>query len=1463
VSYPSDRFPGLRVLSYGGRRVAGFDGPVELGFRTVRGNLAFMVIRTLARYVRPVCLILLTLALAISPMRAATDLTINVTQGGVGVEGAFVALTGSGATKFAAITDATGKAVFSQVPDGSYVALASAPGTSAGSVAVVTPTDTTKTITVNGSGTVFSPLGAYGSQSGAIVADGLSGVFYLNTNVIPPLYRTVDFGRTWAPVTISSDDKTFGIPGSFTVTNVTTSGFPGEVAALQSDGSMYFSTDFGVTWTKIQLPLFSSFSKLLWSHPAAAGAQSMLFYLPGLDPTMYYALMPTATSPAVPTGFTRMAVPYRATVSDPISIANGSDAGIMVVGATTISSAPSRSAGDIKLYKISAAPNGNSDASLTINNSVVPGSVPTIATDGTSALFSGDLFTVRLGGRLLGPTIGSTTIPNTIFVYADRTTDAASNAALTVCAGLVCTANTSTTFRDLSGAATTSGSLSSSSSTLAVACGATRASGGNGFVSPRGDVATLGRCWLAKTGGSLDVGQVPNTSSTTSMAFDIGYNGENNIVVMSADGSHGPIKSARQGTTATEGPNRPYFPPYPAAASGGTAASSGGVAVNGLNSGYLRDITFNPSVAAQLTAVMSATGGGRVSASADSGRTWFDIYGQGGDSLAWWNGPGGTQWLLAGAGSGNLLAASPLSTTATIDSSTTLTAIPNSTATALSITGGTSNIIVPAIEGITGTNSAIVAAGRTNTAVLTSGFAEGSLSFVTLLPGPTATISAVTGGKFTNAAPVSLAYCDTSAPAAIADKMFIALASSASAGSSGSVKILANASQSSRAIQSLLGLTGDFQVVRADCATSTVWAGKNSPGSRGLLKSTDGGGTFSTISTIGRPNEILQKVQSLAIDPRAPSHVVVISIENDVVETKDGGFTWTVLNDSSSATCPNTFVNACGHTFGAPPSAIELPPKVAGSAMRATGPGDDGLRATSQVGNDQAVVGTAAGLYAATTRSVQRSGLTFGGVVRGSEVIITGGQTVNLSFASSGVNWTASSDQPFVVVSPASGTGNTSFTVSINNTSGAAVQPGTYNATITIQTTGALVSTQTITVAFVVVAASAQPIGIFDTPVDQSTGLQGSIAVSGWALDDIEIDKVQLWRDVAPGETTPPVTTQNPADPRNGKIFISDVTFVDGARPDVEAQFGTYPRSYRAGWGYLMLTWGLWNQGNGPFTLYAFALDKEGNIANIGTKSITVNNNAANKPFGSIDTPGIGATVSGTQYVNFGWGLTPKVNGAATCKILSNGVQVSIDSGPLQPVDYGDNRTDIAGAFAGFSNSNAAGGHYVFNTAQYANGPHTIGWLITDDCNRADGVGSRFFNIQNASQLAGSGSREALRPSVQVQAAENGVDSPDVVTVAHGYGNLPVTVGPDATGLRLVHVKQGDRIELRLPRGYDEAYQRVNGIQRALPAGATWDAASGIFYWQPAAAFFGSYELVFTRQGEQVRVRIVIDPSKH
>jgi hypothetical protein len=370
--------------------------------------------------------------------------------------------------------------------------------------------------------------------------------------------------------------------------------------------------------------------------------------------------------------------------------------------------------------------------------------------------------------------------------------------------------------------------------------------------------------------------------------------------------------------------------------------------------------------------------------------------------------------------------------------------------------------------------------------------------------------------------------------------------------------------------------------------------------------------------------------------------------------------------------------------------------------------------------------------------------------------------------------------------------------------------------------------------------------------VGDATVLAGSIALTGWTLDNIGVQRVELWRDLQSGETTPPFVG-TPTDPRAGKVFIANATFVDGARPDVEALNATTPSAYRAGWGYLLLTWGLWNQGNGTYKLYAFAFDQENNLGTIGSKTVIVSNNTATKPFGSIDTPGIGGDASGP---NFGWGLTPKVNGVATCKIQPSGVQVSIDSGPLQPVVYGDARSDIAAGFPGFSNTAGAGGHFIFDWTTLTTGAHTIGWLITDDCNRADGVGSRFFNVtsgtsQTAATYADTYKAEGIR-----QMAE----SPDPITVSRGYGELPEIVMPGEAGSRTVEVKQGERIEVRLPHEFETAYQLVGGQRRALPTGAMWDAASGTFYWRPAAAFLGRFRIVFSDGTQRIGVRIVVTP---
>jgi hypothetical protein len=250
---------------------------------------------------------------------------------------------------------------------------------------------------------------------------------------------------------------------------------------------------------------------------------------------------------------------------------------------------------------------------------------------------------------------------------------------------------------------------------------------------------------------------------------------------------------------------------------------------------------------------------------------------------------------------------------------------------------------------------------------------------------------------------------------------------------------------------------------------------------------------------------------------------------------------------------------------------------------------------------------------------------------------------------------------------------------------------------------------------------------------------------------------------------------------------------------------------------------------------------------------VVISNNTATKPFGSIDTPAIGGDASGP---NFGWGITPKVNGVATCKIQPSGVQYSIDSGPLQPVVYGDVRPDIAGGFAGFSNTAAAGGHAIIDWTALTNGPHTIAWLITDDCNRADGVGSRFFNV-----TTGTSAIAASQPAPVASAFRRKQlpESDTAITVAKGFGELPVVLDPAVLGARIIELKQGERIEVRVPRDFDEAWQLgPDGQRRSLPVGSTWQAGDGILYWQPAEAFLGRYRIVFSNGRERISVRVIV-----
>jgi hypothetical protein len=483
--------------------------------------------------------------------------------------------------------------------------------------------------------------------------------------------------------------------------------------------------------------------------------------------------------------------------------------------------------------------------------------------------------------------------------------------------------------------------------------------------------------------------------------------------------------------------------------------------------------------------------------------------------------------------------------------------------------------------------------------------------------------------------------------------------------------------------------------------------------------------------------------------------------------------------------------------------------------------------------------------------TLSRTRLNFGadrsGIKTSSQNFLIGGGTA--------MNWTISKNADWLHCSPTSGTGPGKVTVSIDSSQ---LAIGTYTGTLSVESPNADNSPQTITVYLAVYNAgtTSSPFGSFDTPVNNST-VRSSIPVTGWALDDIEVSSVGIYRAPLPGEGS-------------GLVYIGSAILVDDARPDVDQAFPNYPKNYQAGWGYMMLTNFLPNQGNGTFTLHAKAMDKEGHEVTLGKKTVTIDNANAVKPFGAIDTPAQGGIAFGKSYVNFGWALTPQPN---TIPFDGSTIDVWVDGVSLGHPVYNQYRKDIAALFPNYNNSNGAVGYYYLDTTPYENGVHTIAWSAKDDAGNADGIGSRYFTIQNLSERTTQGAERIGNPAWLHDLSKIPVDysESEPVGVIKGFqtDGEPQWIYPINSGDITIEIQELERLEVRLfpvgtvglaPLLIWSGYQVVDSQLRPLPIGSTLDRKRGIFYWQPGPGFIGDYEFVFTERSEagQINAKYII-----
>ncbi|MCP5051294.1 MAG: hypothetical protein GY940_29280, partial [bacterium] len=176
-------------------------------------------------------------------------------------------------------------------------------------------------------------------------------------------------------------------------------------------------------------------------------------------------------------------------------------------------------------------------------------------------------------------------------------------------------------------------------------------------------------------------------------------------------------------------------------------------------------------------------------------------------------------------------------------------------------------------------------------------------------------------------------------------------------------------------------------------------------------------------------------------------------------------------------------------------------------------------------------------------------------------------------------------------------------------------------------------------------------------------------------------------------------------------------------------------------------------------------------------------------------------------------------------------------------------------------------GFFYIDTTTYSTGTHSIQWTARDSANNTDGIGSRFFTIQNAgSDLARardnggsrvSGSRFGVNTlrfnagDINVQRLPSDVSTPVWIRTGYERSTALLPVYPDDNGVITIPMKELERVEIHFFADGETGNTGVAAVNgSSLPVGSTLDGSRGIFYWQSGLAYLGDYPLQFIKAGK-------------